>query len=137
MAKDINLPDSNFKYLAIFTATSAIGGFLFGYDTGVIGGANIYIYDDLGHDNATVKETVVSIALLGAFIGALISSWLSDKYGRKKTIIIADIVFIVGSIIMACSIDVLMLIFGRFVIGLGVGIASMIVPIYLSEASPV
>lgn len=75
-------PDPNVKapentsYLVIFTLTSAIGGFLFGYvlyryDTGIIGGANLYIYDDLGHGTSVIKETVVSITIGGAVIGSI------------------------------------------------------------------
>mmetsp|Transcript_24934 Transcript_24934/g.4123 ORF Transcript_24934/g.4123 Transcript_24934/m.4123 type:complete len:168 (+) Transcript_24934:30-533(+) len=130
-------PPENTAYLLIFTLTSAVGGFLFGYDTGVIGGANIYIYDDLGHDTSLIKETVVSITIGGAVIGSIISGKMADKLGRKKAIIIADITFAIGALIMALALDIPMLIVGRFIIGVGVGIASMVVPIFLSEAAPI
>ena len=86
--------------------TSAIGGFLFGYDTGIIGTANLYIYDDLGDDYTAVEEAVVSIAILGAAIGSLLGGYLGDKYGRKRTIIIADTIFISGSVLMAVTPDI-------------------------------
>jgi len=60
------------------TATAALGGFLFGYDTGVIGGANLYIYNDLGHGTSTIKEIVVSIAIAGAVLGSLLCGKYSD-----------------------------------------------------------
>ena len=67
---------------------------------------------------------IVSIALLGAAFGALFSGNLSDKIGRKKVIIIADLVFAAGSIIMAVAPSIGWLIMGRFIIGVGVGFAS-------------
>ena len=75
------------------------------------------------------RSLVVSLALLGAFFGSLLAGPLSDGFGRKIIIIFSDLLFVAGSIIM--------LMVGRFVVGLGVGIASMIVPVYLSEVSPI
>jgi len=80
---------------------------------------------------------VVSLALLGAFVGSLIAGPLSDNYGRKPIIISADILFTIGSMIMAFSTSIPELMVGRIVVGLAIGVASMIVPVYLSEISPV
>ena len=91
----------NIGFLIKLTIISAIGGFLFGYDTGIIGTANIYIYDDLGYHVTVVEESVVSIALLGAAFGSIAGGIWSDKYGRKATILISDVLFISGSISMA------------------------------------
>jgi SP family myo-inositol transporter-like MFS transporter 13 len=129
-------PRPNLRFLVSLTCISAIGGFLFGYDTGVIGGANVYIYDDLGHDTPIVKSTVVSIAILGAIFGAGSGGWTADRFGRKFTILISDVVFMIGALVMALAVDIVMLIFGRFIVGFGIGMASMIVPIYLAEAAP-
>ena len=76
------------------------------------------------------------MALFGAAIGSLIGGSISDKYGRKPTIIISDILFMIGAVVMAFAPDVLVLMSGRFIVGLGVGIAAMVIPVYLAECSP-
>mmetsp|Transcript_10049 Transcript_10049/g.893 ORF Transcript_10049/g.893 Transcript_10049/m.893 type:complete len:95 (+) Transcript_10049:259-543(+) len=76
------------------------------------------------------------MALVGAAISSLAGGPISDKFGRKTTVIIADILFTLGAILMAISWNVGFLIFGRFVVGCGVGLAAMVVPIYLAECSP-
>ena len=80
---------------------------------------------------------VVSIALMGAAFGALFSGSISDKIGRKKVIIIADILFTIGAAVMALAPTVQVLMIGRLIIGIGVGAASQIVPLYLSEVAPI
>jgi len=116
---------------------AAIGGFLFGYDTGVIAGAQLYFVDDWPEIQESQLALIVSIALIGAAIGALFSGNISDKIGRKKVIIFADILFTAGSVIMAFAPTIAVLMVGRLIIGFGVGIASQIVPLYLSEVAPV
>lgn len=81
-------------------------------------------------------ELIVSLAQGGALFGALVAGPLSDAYGRKIVIILADILFTCGAIMMYTAPSITFLMFGRVVIGLGVGIASMVVPIYLTEISP-
>ena len=78
----------------------------------------------------------MSLALLGAFFGALIAGPLSDWVGRKPIIIASSTLFAVGAGIMAAAPYVYVLMVGRIVVGLGVGVASMIIPVYLSEVSP-
>ena len=75
--------------------------------------------------------------MIGAAVGALFSGSISDKIGRKKVIIIADILFTAGAIVMATAPSVAVLMIGRLIIGVGVGSASQIVPLYLSEVAPV
>lgn len=82
------------------------------------------------------QETIVSMALVGAIIGAASGGWINDAYGRKKATLIADIVFAVGSIVMAAAPDPYVLILGRLLVGLGVGLASVTAPVYIAEASP-
>ena len=79
----------------------------------------------------------MSIALMGAAFGALFSGSISDKIGRKKVIIIADILFTIGAAVMALAPTVQVLMIGRLIIGIGVGAASQIVPLYLSEVAPI
>lgn len=83
-----------------------------------------------------MKETIVSMAIAGAVVGAAFGGWLNDKFGRKKSILLADILFIAGAIFMAAAPAPWMIILGRIFVGFGVGMASMTAPLYISEASP-
>ncbi|CDW81272.1 inositol transporter 1-like [Stylonychia lemnae] len=83
-----------------------------------------------------IGYTIVSLAQLGSAIGSLVAGPFADKYGRKITIIMADIFFTIGAVIMGVAPTIAILIVGRFLVGLGVGIAAMVVPVYLSEAAP-
>ncbi len=121
----------------LLTFVGSFGGFLFGYDTGIIAGAQLYLKDTWPEITVIERSLVVSLALLGAFFGSLLAGPLSDGFGRKIIIIFSDLLFVAGSIIMAFSTTIIMLMVGRFVVGLGVGIASMIIPVYLSEVSPI
>jgi len=76
------------------------------------------------------------MALAGAIIGASVGGWINDRFGRKKAILLADTLFFIGSIVMAAAINPAILIVGRVFVGLGVGMASMASPLYISEASP-
>lgn len=76
------------------------------------------------------------MAIVGAIIGAALGGWFNDTYGRKKATLFADILFIIGSIIMCVAPDPYVLIVGRLLVGLGVGIASVTAPVYIAEASP-
>ncbi|CDO98716.1 unnamed protein product [Coffea canephora] len=125
-------------YIMRLALSAGIGGLLFGYDTGVISGALLYIRDDFkAVDRKTwLQETIVSMAVAGAILGAAFGGWISDKFGRKISILAADILFFVGAIVMAVSHSPWMIIVGRIFVGLGVGMASMTAPLYISEASP-
>lgn len=76
------------------------------------------------------------MAVAGAIVGAAFGGLINDKYGRKKSILLADILFFIGAIVMAASVAPWMIILGRIFVGLGVGMASMTSPLYISEASP-
>lgn len=78
----------------------------------------------------------MSTAVAGAIVGAGFGGWLNDKYGRKKSILLADVLFFVGAVVMAVSVAPWMIIIGRLFVGFGVGMASMTSPLYISEASP-
>ena len=79
-----------------------------------------------------LQETIVSMEIMGAIIGATISGWIRDAYGRTLSIVIADLFFILGAIIMAATPDPYVFILGRLLLGLGVGIASFSAPIYIT-----
>ncbi|XVE52575.1 hypothetical protein DITRI_Ditri02bG0132400 [Diplodiscus trichospermus] len=118
--------------------SAGIGGLLFGYDTGVISGALLYIREDFQQvDRKTwLQEIIVSMAVAGAILGAAIGGWINDWFGRKMSILLADGLFAVGALVMAFAQVPHMIILGRFFVGLGVGMASMTAPLYISEASP-
>ncbi|KAK8467270.1 hypothetical protein PHAVU_007G003700 [Phaseolus vulgaris] len=84
----------------------------------------------------TPEETIVSMAVAGAIVGAAAGGWINDAYGRKKATIIADVIFTLGAIVMAAAPDPYVLILGRVFVGLGVGIASVTAPVYIAELSP-
>ena len=113
----------------------ALGGMLFGYDTGVISGAILFISDEL-QLTPSLEGLVVASLLLGAAIGAACAGPLSDRLGRRNLIIIAAILFTVGAIGAALSPNVGVLVLFRVVLGLAVGTAALIVPLYLSEIAP-
>lgn len=122
-----------FVYIAVGVA--AIGGLLFGYDTGVISGTILFIQKQYGL-SSTMEEVVVSSVLVGAIIGAVIGGALTDNYGRRKMIILAGIIFTISALGTAFSPSVTWLIAGRLISGIGIGIASFISPMYIGELVP-
>ncbi|KAL0340547.1 UNVERIFIED_CONTAM: Inositol transporter 1 [Sesamum radiatum] len=126
------------SYVLGLTVVAGIGGLLFGYDTGVISGALLYIRDEFEEVNRSsfLQETIVSMALVGAIIGAAVGGWINDAFGRKKATLSADVVFALGSVVMAAAPNPYILIVGRLLVGLGVGVASVTAPVYIAEASP-
>src|SRR3954453_14996563 len=123
------------RYVARVSIIAAIGGLLFGYDTGVISGALLFIKDDL-HASSFEQQAAVGSLLLGAVGGAILSGWLADKIGRKWTLIAAGIIYIVGGLASAVSPDIWFLIVAPFVLGFAVGTASFVAPMYISEMVP-
>ncbi|CAL5068844.1 unnamed protein product [Urochloa decumbens] len=125
-------------YILRLVLSAGIGGLLFGYDTGVISGALLYIRDDFTavEKSTVLRETIVSMAVAGAIVGAAFGGWMNDRFGRRPSIIIADALFFGGAVIMAFSPTPTVIIIGRVFVGLGVGMASMTAPLYISEASP-
>lgn len=83
-----------------------------------------------------MQESIVSTAVAGAIIGAAIGGWANDRFGRRASILVADFLFFVGAVIMASAPSPALIIVGRVFVGLGVGMASMTSPLYISEASP-
>ena len=113
----------------------AIGGFLFGFDTGVISGALLFFKDDF--DLSSFQQgSVVSVLLIGAMFGALGAGPLGSKIGRKKTLGLEGVVFLIGTIIAVAANGYEVLLIARLILGLAVGAASATVPVYLSEISP-
>ncbi|GAB2025795.1 sugar porter family MFS transporter [Lactovum odontotermitis] len=113
----------------------ALGGLLFGYDTGVISGAILFIEKEL-HLNAWSSGWVVSGVLLGAVIGAAVIGPMSDRFGRKKLLLLSALIFAVGALGCGLAQSFAVLVLFRVVLGIAVGAASALVPTYLSELSP-
>ncbi|GMH15758.1 hypothetical protein Nepgr_017599 [Nepenthes gracilis] len=125
-------------YIMRLALSAGIGGLLFGYDTGVISGALLYIKEDFEvvSKKTWLQETIVAMAVAGAIIGAGVGGWLNDRLGRKPAIMIADVLFFIGALVMALAPNPAVIIVGRVFVGLGVGMASMTSPLYISESSP-
>jgi sugar porter (SP) family MFS transporter len=128
-------PVASQKYVYIAAIFAAIGGLLFGYDTGVISGALIFIKQSFGL-SIFQQELAVSSVLIGAAVLAITGGSLSDRFGRRKMLLITSVVFIAGALVCAAAESIQILILGRVIVGAGIGLASSIVPLYISEISP-
>ncbi|MGA8143175.1 MAG: sugar porter family MFS transporter [Candidatus Acidiferrales bacterium] len=122
-----------FVYLA--AAFAGLGGLLFGYDTGVISGAELFFKNDFTL-SVFALEVIVSGVLAGAAVGALGGGRLADIFGRRLLLIVTAIIFAAGAVLCAAATSPGMLIFGRIIVGLGIGLSSGTVPVYISEVSP-
>lgn len=107
-------------YVWLLSFFAAIGGFLFGYDTGVISGAMLLLKDEFDLTSLW-QEVIVSVTIGAAFISALLGGFLNDKFGRKIVTILASFVFTAGAVVLAFSYNVTMLVSGRVIIGIGIG----------------
>uniref|UniRef100_A0A1J3EX39 Inositol transporter 4 n=1 Tax=Noccaea caerulescens TaxID=107243 RepID=A0A1J3EX39_NOCCA len=125
-------------YIMRLALSAGIGGLLFGYDTGVISGALLFIKEDFEEveRKTWLQSTIVSMAVAGAIVGAAVGGWINDRFGRRMSILIADVLFLIGAVVMASAPAPWVIIVGRIFVGFGVGMASMTSPLYISEASP-
>jgi MFS transporter, SP family, arabinose:H+ symporter len=128
-------PKSFTQIAAFYSIIAAIGGFLFGYDTAVISGAIGFMRVKF-HLTPGMLGWMVSSLIVGATFGAAFSGVLSDKFGRKKMLMLSAILFVVGSIGSAIPNTVNALIVARIIGGLGVGMASTLSPLYIAEIAP-
>lgn len=126
------------KLIILITLASSISGFMFGYDTGYISSALVQVGTDLSNKILTngEKEFITSATSLGAFFGAIVGGVLANLIGRRKVLLGSNVVFVIGTIIQLAAHTVWTMIAGRFVLGLGVGTASLIAPLMLSELAP-
>jgi sugar porter (SP) family MFS transporter len=118
------------------SAITALGGLLFGYDTGVVSGALLFLHDSFGQLGPFGRELVTSLLLVGAAAGALFAGRPADRIGRRPTILLTAVIFVVGALGAALAPVFPMLVVMRFVSGLAVGSASMVVPMYIGELAP-
>jgi sugar porter (SP) family MFS transporter len=123
------------RFVLRLALIAALGGFLFGYDTGVISGALLYIEPDF-KPTGFEAQAFVGALLVGAVIGAAISGWSADAISRRRTTIIAGAIYVVGALASAAAQSSWELIWARFVLGIAVGAASFVGPMYISELAP-
>ena len=127
--------NKNLAFIWWITITASLGGLLFGYDTAVISGTLSMVRSQF-ELNAAMEGWYVSSALVGCVAGVSLAGWLSDKYGRKKVLLVAAALFTISAIGCAIISSFSALAIYRLVGGMGVGIASMLSPMYISEISP-
>ena len=127
--------EGSIKYLVGISLVAALGGMLFGYDTGVISGAIGFLQEAY---NLTPRMVgwVASCALVGCMVGVAFAGMLADYIGRKKVLVLAAILFFVSALGTALPQTLMQFIVFRFIGGLGVGIASMTSPMYIAEITP-
>ncbi|XP_072960540.1 plastidic glucose transporter 4 [Typha angustifolia] len=120
-----------------YVGVACLGAILFGYHLGVVNGALEYLSKDVGiAENAVLQGWVVSTLLAGATVGAFTGGALADKFGRTRTFQLDAIPLAIGAFLSATAQDVRTMIIGRLLAGVGIGISSAIVPLYISEISP-
>ena len=122
-------------FVQIIAGTAALAGLLFGFDTGVISGAILFIKGAFGL-SPFAEELLVSAALVGAVGGSTLSGRLTDILGRKRAILITAAIFTVGSILCAVAGTIPVLVVGRLAVGVAIGVASYTAPLYISEMAP-
>lgn len=130
-SQNINLP-----YVISIAVIAALGGLLFGYDWVVISGAKPFFVPYFHLTDANQIGWAMSCALLGALVGALITGWLTDKFGRKKLLAIAALLFGVSSVCTGWAPSFILFAFWRIIGGVAIGMASNLSPLYIAEISP-
>jgi len=123
------------RFVILLSCTVSLGGLLFGYDTGIISGAILMIKKDFLLNELQV-EWIIASTTAGAMVGAFLGGYLNDGLGRKPSTLTAALLFIISSLTMSLAPNFTTLLLGRIIAGLGVGLASMTVPLYIAEVSP-
>jgi sugar porter (SP) family MFS transporter len=122
-------------YVLLVASVAALGGLLFGYDTGVISGAILFITKDFAL--ATREQAfTISVVLIGCIAGSAVAGTVADRIGRRWTLLVAGVVFFAGALVSAFTPNEDVLLFGRFVVGIGIGFSSVVAPLYISEVAP-
>ncbi len=122
-------------YVLLVASVAALGGLLFGYDTGVISGAILFITKDFGLATR-LQAFTISVVLIGCMAGAASAGAVADRIGRRLTLLVAGLIFLAGALISAFTPDENVLLAGRFVVGIGIGFSSVVAPLYISEVAP-
>jgi sugar porter (SP) family MFS transporter len=117
------------------TGIAALSGVLFGYDTGVISGAILFVRQRF-HLGSVGTEVVTSAVVFGAIIGAALGGMLSSRLGRRRSIVAAAAVFTAGAIVTGLAPSVTVILVGRFIVGVTIGVMSLVGPMYIAEVAP-
>jgi sugar porter (SP) family MFS transporter len=128
-------PPSSGKFVYVAAVFAGLGGLLFGYDTGVVSGALLFLKKDFTLTSFDL-EVIVSGGLLGAATGALLGGRFADLFGRRTLLIVTAAIFAAGALVCAVAGSPTVLIAGRMIVGIGIGLSSSTVPVYISEVSP-
>src|SRR5207249_10004672 len=126
---------SDDRRLFYWSLTSALAGFLFGFDTVVISGAEQTI-QHLWNLSAGVHGIAMGAALYGTVLGSLAGSWPADRFGRRPTLLAIGVLFLASAIGSALAPNVTFFVAARFVGGLGIGVSTVAAPMYISEIAP-
>jgi SP family galactose:H+ symporter-like MFS transporter len=119
----------------LVASVAALGGLLFGYDTGVISGAILFIKKDFALE-PRLQAFTISVVLIGFIGGSAVTGTIADRIGRRWTLLVAGVVFLAGAMVSALAPNEATLLAGRFIVGLGIGLSSVVAPLYISEVAP-
>lgn len=146
MESDIGKPKITTQ-LILLSCNAAVGGFMYGYDTGSMGGALLQLKRPRGGSacpglsekslSVAEQEAIVSSVVLGGFVTATMAGWLSGKLGRRSAILVASALLTVGSMLMGYAPNMSTMIIARLITGAGLGFSSHTVPLYISECAPI
>src|SRR6185436_17193225 len=128
-------PAGSLRFVVFATAVAAIGGFLFGYDTAVINGANSYLKAYLNL-SPSQEGLAGASAILGCIPGAMVVGFLSDRFGRKKLQKVCAVLYAISGLLSALPRTFEQFLLARVIGGLGIGASSMICPVYIAEIAP-
>jgi sugar porter (SP) family MFS transporter len=123
------------RFVILTAVTIALGGFLFGYDTAVISGAILFVRHQF-QLSSTATEIAVSIVLAGALLGAAVGGWLGDRFGRRATMVGTGVLYGIFGIATGLAQSAWLFVFSRLLVGVAVGISSMLTPLYIAELAP-
>lgn len=122
-------------YIYAVSAIAALAGLLFGFDTGIVSGALLFIKNDFVV-STEMQELIVSSVLFGAMFGSLSSGRLTDSFGRRRLMLIISALFVIGTLIASFATSVAGILFGRLFIGFAIGMGSYTAPLYIAEVAP-
>lgn len=123
------------RFAMVMTLFAAIGGILYGYDVGIISGAFLFVHHDI-HMSSFEMEWMVGAVFWGGAVATLVTGFLCDLIGRRKMIIISSICFVIGVLMVSLAHAYMTLLLGRLIQGVGVGVVTIVVPLYLAESVP-